>query len=102
MTSVLAYMTAQVGANVPGDDQTVRVARRVANELNAYDEEVKKVVGFFAPHLGESYVDEMRTTQWRIVASAVDSEVLTAKSASGAPRSPVNNCGFDGIKQATN
>jgi len=80
MTSVLTYMTAQIGANVPSDDQTVRVARRVANELNAYDEEVKKVVGFFAPHLGESYVYETRTTQWRIVASAVDSEVLTAKT----------------------
>ena len=89
----MAYMTAQGGANVPRDDQTVRVARRVANELNAYDEEVKKVVGIFAPHLGESHVYETRTTQWRIVASAVAPEVLTAKSASGAPRSPVNNCG---------
>jgi hypothetical protein len=81
-------------SNVPRDDQTVRVARRVANELNAYDEEVKKVMGIFAPHLGESHVYETRTTQWRIVTSAVDSEVLTAKSASGAPRSPVNNCGL--------
>jgi len=94
----MAYMTAQGGANVPRDDQTVRVARRVANELNAYDEEVKKVVGIFAPHLGESHVYETRTTEWRIVASAVDSEVLTAKSASGAPRSPVNNCGLGGEK----
>ena len=98
----MAYMTAQGGANVPRDDQTVRVARRVAHELNAYDEEVKKVVGIFAPHLGESHVYETRTTQWRIVASAVDSEVLTAKSASGAPRSPVNNCGLSGKKQAAN
>jgi hypothetical protein len=96
----MAYMTAQGGANVPRDDQTVRVARRVANELNAYDEEVKKVVGIFAPHLGESHVYETRTTQWRIVASAVDAEVLTAKSASGAPRSPVNNCGLGEKKQA--
>ncbi|MGA5654702.1 replication endonuclease [Rahnella contaminans] len=88
------YIIAQGGANVPRKEQTVRVARRVAYELNAYDEEVKKVVGIFAPHLGESHVYETRTTQWRIVASAVDSEVLTAKSASGAPRSPVNNCGI--------
>ena len=80
----------------------MRVARRVANELNAYDEEVKKVVGIFAPHLGESHVYETRTTQWRIVASAVDSEVLTVKSASGAPRSPVNNCGLGEKKQAAN
>jgi hypothetical protein len=97
----MAYMTAQGGANVPRENQTVRVARRVANELNAYDEEVKKVVGIFAPHLGESHVYETRTTQWRIVASAVDSEILTVRSASGAPRSPVNNCGLGGKKQAT-
>ncbi|CAH0194209.1 hypothetical protein SRABI106_01382 [Rahnella aquatilis] len=98
----MAYMSAQGGANVPRDDQTVRVARRVAEELNAYDEEVKKVVGIFAPHLGDSHVYETRTTHWRIVSSAVDVEVLTSKSASGAPRSPVNNCGLGGKKQATN
>ncbi len=98
----MAYMSAQGGANVPRDDQTVRVARRVADELNAYDEEVKKVVGIFAPHLGDSRVYETRTTQWRIVSSAVDVEVLTLKSASGAPRSPVNNCGLGGKRQATN
>jgi hypothetical protein len=98
----MAYMSAQGGANVPRDDQTVRVARRVADELNAYDEEVKKVVGIFAPHLGDSRVYETRTTQWRIVSSAVDVEVLTLKSASGAPRSPVNNCGLGEKKQATN
>lgn len=98
----MAYMSAQGGANVPRDDQTVRVARRVADELNAYDEEVKKVVGIFAPHLGDSRVYETRTTQWRIVSSAVDVEVLTSKSASGAPRSPVNNCGLVESSAATN
>lgn len=98
----MAYMSAQGGANVPRDAQTVRVARRVADELHAYDEEVKKVVGIFAPHLGDSRVYETRTTQWRIVSSAVDVEVLTLKSASGAPRSPVNNCGLGGKRQATN
>lgn len=98
----MAYMEAQGGANVPREDQTVRVARRVAAELNAYDEEVKKVVGIFAPHLGDSRVYETRTTQWRIVSSAVDVEVLTSKSAHGAPRSPVNNCGLGGNKTAAN
>ena len=83
----------QGGANEPRDEQTLCVARRVANELNTCDEEVKKVGGIFAPHLGGSHVDEMRTTRWRIVSSAVDSEVLTAKSASGAPWSCVSNCG---------
>ncbi|HIE4239390.1 TPA: replication endonuclease [Serratia marcescens] len=90
-----AYMTGQGGANVPRDVQTVRVARKVADELNAYDEEVQKVVGIFAPHLGAGHIHETRTTEWRIVRKAVDLDVdpLTLKSASGAPRSPVNNCG---------
>ena len=75
------------------DVQTVRVARKVADEPNSYDEEVQKVVGIFAPHLGADHVFETRTTEWRIVRKAVDVEPLTLKSASGAPRSPVNNCG---------
>jgi hypothetical protein len=97
-----AYIEAQGGANTPRESQTVRVARRTADELNAYDEEVKKVVGIFAPHLGESNVFETRTTQWRIVSSAVDVELLTLKSASGAPRSPVNNCGLVESTAGTN
>ena len=92
-----AYITAQGGANTPRESQTVRVARRIADELNVYDEEVKKVVGIFAPHLGESNVFETRTTQWRIVSAAVDVDLLTLKSASGAPRSPVNNCGLGDV-----
>ncbi|KFK93354.1 MULTISPECIES: replication endonuclease [unclassified Serratia (in: enterobacteria)] len=88
-----AYIAGQGGANVPRDVQTVRVARKVADEPNAYDEEVQKVVGIFAPHLGSGHVFETRTTEWRIVRKAVDVEPLTLKSASGAPRSPVNNCG---------
>lgn len=90
-----AYMAGQGGANVPRDVQTVRVARKVTDELNAYDEEVQKVVGIFAPHLGAGHIHETRTTEWRIVRKAVDLDVdpLTLKSASGAPRSPVNNCG---------
>lgn len=67
----------------------------MADELNAYDEEVQKVVGIFAPHLGAGHIHETRTTEWRIVRKAVDLDVdpLTLKSASGAPQSPVNNCG---------
>lgn len=91
-----AYIKAQGGANTPRQNQTVRVAYRVAAQLNNYDEEVKKVIGIFAPHLGESNVFETRTTQWRIVPSSVDLNSLTSKSASGAPRSPVNNCGLAG------
>ncbi|TBL63356.1 replication protein, partial [Hafnia alvei] len=90
-----AYIEAQGGANVARDLQTVRVAREIADELNEYDEEVPKVVGIFAPHLGESHIHKTRETQWRIVSKAVDVDLdpLTLKSASGAPRSPVNNCG---------
>ena len=90
-----AYIAAQGGANIPRNLQTVRVAREVAEELNEYDEEVQKVVGIFAPHLGARHIHKTRETQWRIVSKAVDVDLdpLTLKSASGAPRSPVNNCG---------
>jgi hypothetical protein len=97
-----AYIAAQGGANVSRKDQTVRVARRVADEMNAYDEDVQKVVGIFAPHLGDSHIYETRTTQWRIVSSAVDVNSLTLKSGSAAPRSPVNNCGLAGSAAGTN
>ncbi|EMF8146858.1 replication endonuclease [Serratia marcescens] len=97
-----AYILAQGGPNVARDDQTVRVARRVADERNAYDEEVQKIAGIFAPHIGADRVYETRTTQWRIVAKAVAVEPLTLKSASGAPRSPVNNCGLVGSGGAEN
>ncbi|HDW7094480.1 TPA: replication endonuclease [Yersinia enterocolitica] len=95
-----AYIMAQGGTNC--GNQTVRLAKRIADELNAYDEEVQKVVGIYAPHLGADHIHETRTTQWRIVAGAVDVELLTLKSASGAPRSPVNNCGLGGNTQAPN
>lgn len=88
-----AYIAEQGGANVPRNAQTVRVARNVADEPNAHNEEVQKVIGIFAPHLGSGHVFETRTTEWRIVRKAVDVEPLILKSASGAPRSPVNNCG---------
>ncbi|MEH0832345.1 replication endonuclease [Pectobacterium cacticida] len=97
-----AYIAAQGGANVSRELQTVRVARRVSDKLNEYDEEVQKVVGIFAPHLGEGHVFETRTTEWRIVSKAVDLEPLTLKSASGAPRSPVNNCGLGSQRSGAN
>lgn len=97
------YIVAQGGANVPRDGQTVRVARKVADELNTYDEEVQKVVGIFAPHLGSDNVHVTRTTQWRIVAKVVDVAVnpLTLKSGPDAPRSPVNNCGLEELSNET-
>ncbi|HEJ8088361.1 TPA: replication endonuclease [Serratia liquefaciens] len=97
-----AYILAQGGTNVSRDDQTVRVARRVADEPNAYDEEVQKIAGIYAPHIGADRIYETRTTQWRIVAKAVAVEPLILQSTSGAPRSPVNNCGLVDSKGTTN
>ncbi|WP_413742279.1 replication endonuclease [Sodalis sp. RH15] len=88
------YMQAQGGANVARKSQTVRVARQAHDNLNEYDEEVQKVVGIFAPHLGETHIHQTRLTEWRIVAKAVDVDLLNSKSGSAAPRSPVNNCGW--------
>jgi len=90
-----AYISAQGGANVPRDQQTVRTARKVIDELNEYEEEIQKIIGIYAPHLGSCHIYETRTTQWRIVAKAVEVAVhpLNLISALGAPRSPVNNCG---------
>ncbi|CNL32278.1 phage replication protein [Yersinia frederiksenii] len=74
-----AYISAQGGTNVSRAKQTVRVARHIADELNAYDEEVKKVVGIYAPHLGSTHIYKTHTTLWRIVSQAVDVELLTLK-----------------------
>ncbi len=65
------------------------------DELNEYDEEIQKIIGVYAPHLGTDLIHETRTTKWRIVAKTVEVAVhpLNLISASGAPRSPVNNCG---------
>ncbi len=90
-----AYISAQGGANVPRDEQTVRTARQVIDELNEQDEEIQKIIGVYAPHLGADLIHETRTTKWRIVTKAVEVAVhpLNIISASGAPWSPVNNCG---------
>lgn len=40
-----AYISAQGGANVPRDKQTVRTARKVIDELNEYEEEIQKIIG---------------------------------------------------------
>ncbi|CZU15986.1 replication endonuclease from prophage-like region [Enterobacter hormaechei] len=93
------YIAAQGGANVPRDSQTVRVARNVTNEVNAYEEDIERVVGIYAPHLGSELVHVTRTTEWRIVPKLLAVEPLTLKSGIAAPRSPVNNCGLDYQKE---
>ncbi|MBS6146326.1 MAG: replication endonuclease [Klebsiella aerogenes] len=87
------YITAQGGANVPRDGQTVRVARSVSDEVNDYEEEIERVVGIYAPHLGARHVHITRSSEWRIVPKILAVEPLTLKSGIAAPRSPVNNCG---------
>ena len=88
------YIAAQGGANVPRDGQTVRVARTTSDEVNEYDEDIERVVGIYAPHLGAGHIRITRTSEWRIVPKAVAVEPLTLKSGIAAPRSPVNNCGL--------
>jgi len=87
------YIIAQGGANMPRDAQAVRVARKVTDEVNAYEEDIERVVGIYAPHLGAHRVHVTRTAEWRIVPKVLAVEPLTLKSGSAAPRSPVNNCG---------
>ena len=86
------YIAAQGGANVPRDRQTVRVARNVTDEVNAYEEDIERVVGIYAPHLGSELVRVTRRAEWRIVPKLLAVEPLTLKSGIAALRSPVNNC----------
>ncbi|HCP1590373.1 TPA: replication endonuclease, partial [Escherichia coli] len=62
-------------------------------DVNEYEEEVERVVGIYAPHLGARHIHITRTTDWRIVPKVPVVEPLTLKSGIAAPRSPVNNCG---------
>lgn len=45
------YIAAQGGTNVPRDSQTVRVARNVTDEVNAYEEDIESR-GHLRPALG--------------------------------------------------
>lgn len=87
------YILAQGGANMPRDAQAVRVARKVTDEVNEYEEDIERVVGIYAPHLGAGHIRVTRSEEWRIVPKVLAVEPLILKSGSAAPRSPVNNCG---------
>ncbi|HCL5280868.1 TPA: replication endonuclease [Salmonella enterica] len=95
------YIIAQGGANMPRDAQAVRVARKVTDEVNEYEEDIERVIGIYAPHLGAHRVHVTRTAEWRIVPKVLAVEPLTLKSGSAAPRSPVNNCGLPANGTAT-
>ena len=79
---------------MPRDAQAGKgLPRKVTDEVNDYEEDIERVVGIYAPHLGAHRVHVTRTAEWRIVPKVLAVEPLTLKSGSAAPRSPVNNCG---------
>ncbi|MCZ5545187.1 replication endonuclease, partial [Escherichia coli] len=59
------YIIAQGGANIKRDAQAVRVARKATDEVNEYEEDIERVVGIYAPHLGADRVRVTRTAEWR-------------------------------------
>lgn len=65
----------------------------MTDEVNDYEEDIERVVGIFAPHLGANHIHVTRSADWRIVPKLLAVEPLTSKSGITAPRSPVNNCG---------
>ncbi|WGO84694.1 replication endonuclease [Arsenophonus apicola] len=95
-----AYIQAQGGPCTPRNQQTLRVAYQTNDQLNAYDEEVQKVVGIYAQLNPIAEMIKTRCRKYRLVKkvpASEDEELL--KSAIGAPRSSGNNCrngGYDG------
>ncbi|MDE9556641.1 replication endonuclease [Xenorhabdus bovienii] len=96
------YILSQGGPCTPRDQQTIRVARELDDKRNPYDEAVSKVVGIYAQLNPCAGVVKTREREYRIVkkrqshnpAPEPSGEGLNLlKSAIGAPRSPVNNCG---------
>lgn len=74
------YISAPGGANVSCDSQTFRVARHLTDEVNAYEEDIERVMGIYAPHLGSELVHVTRTAEWRIVPKLLAVEPLTLKA----------------------
>ncbi|PKE29360.1 replication protein A [Rahnella sp. AA] len=85
-----SYILAQGGIHARRKEQTVRVARELSEERNAYDEPRNKVIGIYAPHLGASHIFLTHTEQWRIVRCRQPDRV---KPPCCSPWSSVNNCG---------
>lgn len=95
------YILSQGGPCTPRDLQTVRVARRTADRLNQYDEEVPEVFGIYSPVFGGDVV-KTRERKYQIVKKhdsqnpapvAVGFDFNLLKGGIADPRSPVNNCG---------
>lgn len=97
-----SYILSQGGPCTPRNQQTLRVVREISDQLNAYDEAVAKVVGICAQLNPAVSVLKTREREYRIVKKHDSQQSASAaegagfdllKSAIGAPRSPVNNCG---------
>ena len=84
------YIQAQGGIHIPRKEQTVRVARQLSGETNAWGEPRHKVIGIYAPHLGTSLIYLTHTEQWRIVRHRPCSVEMPEIR---LPWSSVNNCG---------
>lgn len=84
------YIQAQGGIHIGRKAQTVRVARQLSEERNAYDEPRNQVIGIYAPHLGESQVFLTHTARWRIVRHRQTPREIPVFY---PPWSSVNNCG---------
>jgi len=88
------YIQAQGGIHIRRKAQTVRVARQLSEELNAYYEPRQKVVGIYAPHLGASRIFLTHTESWRIVRHRLPPQEKSLKNAAFYPPwSSGNNCG---------
>lgn len=86
------YVMSQGGPCIRRKEETIRVAREVA-DVNVYGEDVQKVVGIYNQLVANKPTLKTRDRQYKIVkknADAAGDGLL--KSAIGAPRSPVNNC----------
>ena len=95
------YILSQGGPCTPRDLQTIRVARRAAEQLNQYEEEVPEVFGIYSPIFGGDVV-KTRERKYQIVRKrdsqnpapvAVGFDFTLSKGGIADPRSPVNNCG---------
>ncbi|RJT40536.1 replication endonuclease [Rahnella woolbedingensis] len=91
------YIRAQGGIHIPRKEQTVRIARQLTGETNAFGEPRNKVVGIYAPHLGTSLIFLTHTEQWRIVRQRPS---LAEIPVTRLPWSSVNNCGSPDIRQS--
>ena len=87
------YISAQGGANVPRDCQTVRVARSPSDEVNEYEEEVERGGRHLRAAPRRASYSYHQNDGLAHCAESSGRGAFDFKSGIAAPRSPVNNCG---------